>query len=99
MSALTDPIDPAQQLETSPIVARCVMRPSLPTMRLMRSSSRAIFPLVAFNEVIATNGKIARELDRISRTVGKEGRITQRATIGDVSNRWAGTTAPANAII
>jgi len=53
----------------------------------------------AFNEVIATNGKIARELDRISRIVGKEGRITQRATIGDVSNCWAGSIASVNALI
>src|SRR5438132_13514912 len=51
MSALTDPIDPAQQLETSPIVARCVMRPSLPTRRLRRSSSRAIFSLVAITSL------------------------------------------------
>jgi HAMP domain-containing protein/signal transduction histidine kinase len=53
----------------------------------------------AFNDVIATNGKIARELDRISRIVGKEGRITQRATIGDVSNCWAGSIASVNALI
>ena len=53
----------------------------------------------AFNDVIATNGKIARELDRISRIVGKEGRITQRATIGDVSNCWAGSIGSVNALI
>ena len=53
----------------------------------------------AFNEAIATNGKIARELDRISRIVGKEGRITQRATIGDVSNCWAGSIGSVNALI
>src|SRR6266446_568327 len=51
MSALTDPIDPAHRLETSPIDARCVMRPSLPTMRLMRSSSRDIFSLVAITSL------------------------------------------------
>jgi HAMP domain-containing protein/signal transduction histidine kinase len=52
-----------------------------------------------FNDVIATNEKMARELDRISRIVGKEGRITQRATIGDVSNCWAGSIGSVNALI
>src|SRR5437773_224395 len=32
---------------------------------------------------------MARELDRMSRVVGKEGRITQRATLGDVSGSWS----------
>src|SRR4030088_2453195 len=41
-----------------------------------------------FNDVIATNQRMARELDRISRVVGKEGRINQRASIGDVSECW-----------
>src|SRR6187401_391036 len=36
-----------------------------------------------FNDVISTNQRMARELDRISRVVGKEGRISQRASIGD----------------
>src|SRR5689334_4761835 len=42
-----------------------------------------------FNAVIETNQRMARELDRIGRVVGKEGRITQRASIGEVSNSWA----------
>ena len=39
-----------------------------------------------FNEVIGMNQRMARELDRISRVVGKEGRISQRASIGNVSD-------------
>src|SRR5262245_17375698 len=42
-----------------------------------------------FNAVIETNQRMARELERIGRVVGKEGRITQRASIGEVSNSWA----------
>ena len=52
-----------------------------------------------FNEVIATNQRMARELDRISRVVGKEGRITQRASIGDVSECWAESIGSVNALI
>src|SRR5437773_9936419 len=42
-----------------------------------------------FNEVIARNQRLTMELDRIGRAVGKKGRITQRASLGDVSNSWA----------
>ena len=41
-----------------------------------------------FNDVIELNERMARELDRISHVVGKEGRINQRATLGDVSGSW-----------
>src|SRR5438128_11646767 len=43
----------------------------------------------AFNELIRTNQRMTRELERIRRVVGKEGRITQRASLGDVSDSWA----------
>src|SRR6266550_4070468 len=42
-----------------------------------------------FNEVIARNQRLTMELDRIGRAVGKKRRITQRASLGDVSNSWA----------
>src|SRR5436305_7067332 len=42
-----------------------------------------------FNEVIGMNQRLARELDRIGQVVGKEGRISQRASLGDVSDCWA----------
>src|SRR5438309_6324577 len=41
-----------------------------------------------FNEVVELNQRMARELDRLSRVVGKEGKITQRASLGDVSGGW-----------
>src|SRR5688500_145252 len=42
-----------------------------------------------FNDVVEINQRMARELDRISRVVGKEGKIQQRAAIGDVTGAWA----------
>src|SRR5690349_7391791 len=33
----------------------------------------------AFNEMMETNGTMAKELNRVSRVVGKEGKIRQRA--------------------
>src|SRR3954462_15797036 len=42
-----------------------------------------------FNDVIITNQRMTQELERIGRVVGKEGRIAQRASMGDVSNSWS----------
>src|SRR5260370_30061785 len=41
----------------------------------------------AFNDVIGTNQRMTEELERIGRVVGKEGRIAQRASLGDVLDR------------
>ena len=43
-----------------------------------------------FNAVIEANQRMTRELERIGRVVGKEGRIAQRASIGEVTNSWCG---------
>ena len=48
------------------------------------------------NEVIATNQRMTQELERIGRVVGKEGRITQRASIGDVSKSNGRASPPAS---
>src|SRR5215467_8031424 len=52
-----------------------------------------------FNEVVERNQRMARELDRLSRVVGKEGRITQRASLGDVSGSWADAVNSVNELI
>jgi HAMP domain-containing protein/signal transduction histidine kinase/ActR/RegA family two-component response regulator len=52
-----------------------------------------------FNEVIAKNQRMTKELDRIGRVVGKEGRITQRASLGDVPNSWADAIGSINGLI
>src|SRR5205809_418787 len=52
-----------------------------------------------FNEVIANNQRMTKELDRIGRVVGKEGRITQRASLGDVSNSWEDAIQSVNGLI
>src|SRR5947207_563540 len=52
-----------------------------------------------FNEVIELNERMVRELGRLSRVVGKEGKITQRASLGDVSGSWEDAVASVNALI
>jgi HAMP domain-containing protein/signal transduction histidine kinase/CheY-like chemotaxis protein len=52
-----------------------------------------------FNEVIEANERMTRELERIGRVVGKEGRIAQRAAIGEVTNSWAEAIGSINNLI
>src|SRR5205085_8570056 len=52
-----------------------------------------------FNEVVELNQRMAKELDRMSRVVGKEGKITQRASLGDVSGSWSDAIDSVNDLI
>ena len=52
-----------------------------------------------FNDVISRNQRMTQELERIGRVVGKEGRMTQRASLGDVSNCWADAIGSVNGLI
>ena len=53
----------------------------------------------AFNAVVTLNQKMSKELLRISRVVGKEGRISERATLGDVGGAWEGWVESINTLI
>ena len=82
MPALHEP--PTQGIDTNAILTALVA--------LKRGDFSARLPLdwtgvagkVAdtFNEVIELNERMADELERISRVVGKEGKINQRASLG-----------------
>ena len=52
-----------------------------------------------FNDVIRTNQRMTQELERIVRVVGKEGRITQRASLSDVSESWGDAIGCVNVLI
>ena len=52
-----------------------------------------------FNAIIEINQRMTRELERIGRVVGEEGRITQRASIGEVTNSWADAIGSINNLI
>src|SRR5690348_17173006 len=40
------------------------------------------------NEIIELNQGMAQELERVGKTVGKEGRITQRASLQGAAGSW-----------
>src|SRR6476620_3923062 len=52
----------------------------------------------AFNQVVELNERIAKELQRLSKVVGKEGRLNQRASLGDVSGFWRDSVDDVNAL-
>ncbi|HJW37930.1 MAG TPA: HAMP domain-containing protein [Candidatus Udaeobacter sp.] len=52
-----------------------------------------------FNDVIRMNLRMTQEFERIVRVVGKEGRITQRAALRDVSESWGDAIGCINVLI
>ena len=42
----------------------------------------------AFNDIASANDRMAKELDRVGRVVGKEGKIRQRARFSSSAGAW-----------
>src|SRR5271156_372629 len=53
----------------------------------------------ALNDILEINQQMVREFDRISRAVGKEGKITQRASLGSARGAWADCVESVNSLI
>jgi HAMP domain-containing protein/signal transduction histidine kinase/DNA-binding response OmpR family regulator len=51
------------------------------------------------NDILELSQSMAREYERISRAVGKEGKITQRASIGSARGAWADCVESVNSLI
>jgi HAMP domain-containing protein/CheY-like chemotaxis protein/GAF domain-containing protein len=51
------------------------------------------------NDIIELNEKTTRELERVSRLVGREGKITQRATVPAASGSWVSLVDSVNVLI
>src|SRR3954471_23711409 len=53
----------------------------------------------AFNELTERNTMMNRELQRIGRVIGREGRMTERASLGPVGGGWEESVESINALI
>src|SRR6185295_6062464 len=53
----------------------------------------------AVNDIIEMNQEMAREFERISRSVGKEGKISQRVTIRSAVGAWGESVDSVNSLI
>ncbi len=52
-----------------------------------------------FNEVIELNERMAHELERLNRAVGKEGKLEQRMGLGEVRGGWRSCVESVNGLI
>src|SRR3989440_736204 len=53
----------------------------------------------AFNSVVSRNEALANEIARLEKVVGREGRMTERASLGEVTGGWATSVTAINALI
>src|SRR5271154_2696007 len=51
------------------------------------------------NDILALNQRMVREFERISRAVGKDGKITHRASLGSATGAWAECVESVNSLI
>jgi len=51
------------------------------------------------NEIMESNQRLVRELERLARLVGKEGKITHRVTVGDFTGLWASSVESVNTLV
>ena len=54
---------------------------------------------VAFNELVESNGRMASEIARVAKLVGRDGRITERASMPESAGAWKGSTEAINDLI
>jgi hypothetical protein len=52
-----------------------------------------------FNALVEINQRLVHELDRISQGVGKQGQISQRASIGKVTGAWQDAVSSVNSLV
>ncbi len=53
----------------------------------------------AYNELVTMNGKMEKELGRMRRVIGREGRMDQRASLGPAGGGWEASVESLNALI
>ncbi len=53
----------------------------------------------AYNELVAMNGSMEKELGRMRRVIGREGRMDQRASLGSAGGGWNASVESLNALI
>ncbi len=51
------------------------------------------------NDVISANQTLGAELERVTRAVGKEGKLSQRVSLSGSDRAWAGTVSSVNTLI
>src|SRR5262249_36616514 len=91
----SDHIDERKLLEVLNALRKGNFSPRLPDRR-PGLAGKVADPL---NEVLDINQRMAKELERVARVVGKEGKINHRASLGEFSGLWAASLESVNALV
>src|SRR3989449_6195306 len=51
------------------------------------------------NEIMESNQRLTRELERLARLVGKEGKISHRVSVGEFTGLWASSIESVNTLV
>ncbi len=99
MSALLEPIANGSEM-TALLSALTALRQGRSGVRLPLDWTGVAGKVAdAFNDVVEQNERMADELARLSRVVGKEGKLSQRLSLGDVSGFWRDSVGSVNGLI
>src|SRR5438876_9019115 len=99
MQTLPEPATNSTEL-TALLTALTALRKGQPGVRLPVEWTGVAGKVAdAFNEVVELNEKMAQELARLSRVVGKEGKLSQRLSLGDVDGFWQESVDSVNDLI
>ncbi|MBD0364267.1 MAG: HAMP domain-containing protein, partial [Coleofasciculus sp. C3-bin4] len=91
----TDNLDPKQLLRTLAAVKKGDFSVRMPIDQTGMAGKIAD----TLNDVIELNQRMALELERISTVVGKEGQITQRASLSGAGGSWTASVNSVNTLI
>src|SRR5690349_14711459 len=97
---------PAAQMDSDTIDTRQLLRVLMAVKKgdfsvRMPSDETGIAGKIAdtLNDIIEMNARLTTELARVGTVVGHEGKITQRASLGDAGGGWAAGVQSVNALI
>ena len=99
MHAATEPALQGSELKTL-LSALIALKKGEPGVRLPLEWTGVAGKVAdAFNDVVELNERMARELSRLSRVVGKEGKLAQRAALPEVTGFWQESVESVNDLI
>jgi HAMP domain-containing protein/CheY-like chemotaxis protein/signal transduction histidine kinase len=95
------PRGPAQEMDSRQLLrALAALKRGDFTVRLPEDAAGVGGKIAdTFNDIVQLNQRMANELDRLSRVVGKEGKLGQRGHLGEASGSWAGAMSCVNNLI
>ena len=89
VNSVLDEVDDSSERTRIFLGALTDLKKGLPTAQLPQDWT-GVFGKVAdsFNDVVAENVRISQELSRLSRVVGKEGKLKERASVENANGFW-----------